>query len=194
MVVRCSTRSIYFFAILISLGLAAVFLSKPSVAESANSTEAALRTYNIPAGYLYDALIQFSQEAGIKLVIDSTMLQGKVTPGLTGDFKIKTGLNQLLAGSGLQVVQQGDSYVLTAISASPTDPVATVLPAIQITANATNRYAAVSTNTATKTNTVLLDVPQSISVITDDLIKDQSIRSIGDAVRYVPGVGVSQGE
>src|SRR5690606_9117787 len=80
------------------------------------------------------------------------------------------------------------------ISASPTDPVATVLPAIQITANATNRYAAVSTNTATKTNTVLLDVPQSISVITDDLIKDQSIRSIGDAVRYVPGVGVSQGE
>lgn len=194
MVVRCSTRSIYFFAILISLGLAAVFLSKPSVAESANSTEAALRTYNIPAGYLYDALIQFSQEAGIKLVIDSTMLQGKVTPGLTGDFKIKTGLNQLLAGSGLQVVQQSDSYVLTVISASPTDPVATVLPAIQITASATNRYAAVSTNTATKTNTVLLDVPQSISVITDDLIKDQSIRSIGDAVRYVPGVGVSQGE
>jgi len=194
MIVRCSTRSIYLYAILIILGLAAVFLSKLSVAESLNSTKAALRTYNIPAGYLHDALIQFSQEAGIKLVIDPTMLQGKVTPGLTGDFEIKTGLNQLLAGSGLQVVQQGDSYMLTAVSASPTDPVATILPAIQITANATSRYAAVSTNTATKTNTVLLDVPQSISVITGDLIKDQSIRSIGDAVRYVPGVGVSQGE
>ncbi|UJP01797.1 MAG: TonB-dependent siderophore receptor, partial [Nitrosomonas sp.] len=65
---------------------------------------------------------------------------------------------------------------------------------IQVTASNTNRYAAVSTSTATKTNTLLRDVPQAISVITNEFIRDQSIRSLGDAVRYVPGVGVSQGE
>ena len=53
---------------------------------------------------------------------------------------------------------------------------------------------ATSSTTATKTNTLLRDVPQSISVVTESVIKDQSIRSIADAVRYVPGVGVSQGE
>ena len=56
------------------------------------------------------------------------------------------------------------------------------------------RYAAASSVTATKTNTLLRDTPQAISVITNELIKDQSIQSIGDAVRYVPGVGISQGE
>jgi len=194
MIIRGFTRSIYFYAVLISLSLVVVSLSKPGIAESLNSTKAAPRTYNISAGYLHDALIQFSQQAGIKLAIDSAMLQGKVTLGLTGDFEIKPALDQLLTGSGLQVVQQGDGYILSEVLASPADPVITTLPSIQITASNTNRYAAVSTSTATKTNTLLRDVPQSITVITNDLIKDQSIRSIGDAVRYVPGVGVSQGE
>lgn len=194
MIIRGFKRSIYFYAVLISLGLPVVFLSKSAIAESINSTKPALRTYSIPAGYLHDALIQFSEQAGIKLAIDSAMLQGKVTLGLTGDFEIKPGLDQLLAGSGLQVVQQNDGYTLMAAPASPAEPVVTTLPSIQITASNTNRYAAVSTSTATKTNTLLRDVPQSISVITNELIKDQSIRSIGDAVRYVPGVGVSQGE
>lgn len=194
MIIRGLIRSTYFCAVLISLSLTVVFLSKPSFAESLNSTTPAQRTYSIPAGYLHDALIQFAQQAGIKLAIDSAMLQGKVTLGLTGDFEVKSGLDQLLAGSGLQVVQQNDGYTLMAAPAPPAEPVVTTLPSIQITASNTNRYAAVSTSTATKTNTLLRDVPQSISVITNELIKDQSIRSIGDAIRYVPGVGVSQGE
>jgi catecholate siderophore receptor len=37
-------------------------------------------------------------------------------------------------------------------------------------------------------------VPQSITVISSDLIKDQGMRSMGDVVRYVPGVSMGQGE
>lgn len=55
-------------------------------------------------------------------------------------------------------------------------------------------YNAKSSRTATKTDTELKDTPQSISVITQDVIKDQSIQSISEAVRYVPGVTASQGE
>lgn len=51
-----------------------------------------------------------------------------------------------------------------------------------------------STSTATKTNTLLLDVPQSLSIITSELIDDQSMRSMADVVRYVPGVQMAQGE
>jgi catecholate siderophore receptor len=40
----------------------------------------------------------------------------------------------------------------------------------------------------------ILDVPQSVSVITDEEIKDQGFREIGDIIRYIPGVNTSQGE
>jgi len=164
------------------------------LAEPTNVTVSATRTYNIPAGPLHDALNQFAQQSGIKLTFDPALLQRKMTFGLTGNFEIKSALDRLLDNSGLQVIQQADGYAITALpAASGAEPIVT-LPSIQITASNTNRYAAVSTSTATKTNTLLRDVPQSISVVTNELIKDQSIRSIGDAVRYVPGVGVSQGE
>lgn len=55
-------------------------------------------------------------------------------------------------------------------------------------------YNATRTSTATKTDTPLRNVPQSISVITDEQIKDQNIKSISEAVKYVPGVTPGQGE
>ena len=55
-------------------------------------------------------------------------------------------------------------------------------------------YGAKRTSTATKTDTPLRDVPQSVTVITDQLIRDQSIQNLSDVFRYVPGVGVGQGE
>ncbi|MBV6448070.1 TonB-dependent siderophore receptor [Nitrosomonas sp.] len=193
MIIRRLAGYICFYTILFSLSLAAVFLPQPSAAQSVNTTTAA-RTYNIPAGYLHDALIQFSQQAGIKLAIDPALLQGKITYGLEGDFEIKAGLDQLLTGSGLQVTQREDGLAIVALPSASPEPAVTTLPTIQVTAGNTNRYVAASSSTATKTNTLLRDVPQSITVITNELIKDQSVRSIGDAVRYVPGVGISQGE
>jgi catecholate siderophore receptor len=55
-------------------------------------------------------------------------------------------------------------------------------------------YLALDTVTATKTDTPLLDVPQSVSVITAGQIDDQAMESMGDVLRYVPGVIVGQGE
>jgi len=175
------------------LTTASAIISQISWAESLPKNATPTQSYNIRAGYLYDALMQFSQQAGIKLVLNPEMLQGKVTPGLVGNFEIKTGLDQLLTGSGLQLVQRAEGFTIIEAPAASNEQV-TTLPSIQITATSTNRYSAVSSTTATKTNTLLRDVPQSITVITDELVKDQSVRSIGDAVRYVPGVGVSQGE
>jgi len=55
-------------------------------------------------------------------------------------------------------------------------------------------YSIQRSGTATKTDTALVDVPQAVSVITRELIDDQAMRSIGDVTRYVPGVGIAQGE
>ena len=51
-----------------------------------------------------------------------------------------------------------------------------------------------STSVATKSNTALVNIPQSISVITKDFIRDQNFQNLTDVTRYVPGVAVHQGE
>src|SRR5262245_31933388 len=55
-------------------------------------------------------------------------------------------------------------------------------------------YKASRSLTATKTDTPLIDVPQAVNVVTVKQIEDQAANSIGDAIRYVPGVFSSQGE
>jgi catecholate siderophore receptor len=55
-------------------------------------------------------------------------------------------------------------------------------------------YYADSTSVGTKTNTPLLNIPQSVSVLTKEFIQDQSTHSVTDLTRYVPGVAVHQGE
>src|SRR5436305_7362353 len=50
------------------------------------------------------------------------------------------------------------------------------------------------TGSATKTLMALRDIPQSITVVTKEQIKDQLMQSIGDVVRYTPGLSVHQGE
>lgn len=165
-------------------------------AETPEITESVTRTYNIPAGSLENALGQFTNQSGVKVFFDAAVIQGKTTQGLTGNHETKAGLVRLLDGTELQVMSHSDGYTLVKLAVdSANSPIVTTFPSIQITANReTSSYMATSSVTATRTNTLLRDVPQAISVITEDIIKDQSIRSIGDAVRYVPGVGVSQGE
>jgi catecholate siderophore receptor len=52
----------------------------------------------------------------------------------------------------------------------------------------------VLTSSSTRTSTPLRDVPQSILVITQDLIRDQGMQNMADVVRYVPGITMAQGE
>jgi catecholate siderophore receptor len=59
---------------------------------------------------------------------------------------------------------------------------------------AKNTYAVERSLSATKTDTALVDVPQSVTVVTRELIDDQAMRGISDLTRYVPGVGIAQGE
>jgi len=47
---------------------------------------------------------------------------------------------------------------------------------------------------ALRTPVPVLDVPQSVSIITDEDIRKQGFREISDIVRYIPGVNTSQGE
>ena len=77
--------------------------------------------------------------------------------------------------------------------AAASDP--TPLPRVTVIGeHESEGYLTERSRTATKTDTPLLDVPQAVSVVTRDLIRDQSMQSLGDVARYVPGAGMAQGE
>jgi len=68
------------------------------------------------------------------------------------------------------------------------------LSEIEVKDNLAKTYLKKRTSTATKTDTRIRDIPQSISVITEEQIKDQSLLGLTDAVIYSPGVMAGQGE
>ena len=69
----------------------------------------------------------------------------------------------------------------------------TTLQEVQVVGTAEG-YVAKTTSSATKTDTLLRDVPQAITVVTKEMMRDQNMQSMGDALRYVPGIVTAQGE
>ena len=63
-----------------------------------------------------------------------------------------------------------------------------------IVTGASTGYVAQDIVTATKTDTPILDVPQTIHVVTREQLDDQAQYSLGEVLRYVPGTTVGQGE
>lgn len=56
------------------------------------------------------------------------------------------------------------------------------------------RYLSLDKLNSVKTPTPILDVPQSLSILTSAQIQDQAFQNFGDVMRYTPGVSISQGE
>ena len=103
----------------------------------------------------------------------------------------------------VQAVCLAFPLVAAAQTATPSDAPAsaptgteTTLPAIRVKAAAQNEsatgpvtgYSAKRSATATKTDTPLNEVPQSISVITADQVRDQASPNMQEALRYTAGV------
>ena len=95
----------------------------------------------------------------------------------------------VLAGLPSMALAQGDPSKPT-----PRDTVPMSLPTIEVTGAAGSSYLTRQTTTATKTDTPLRDVPQSVTVITKNVIADQRMQSMADVTRYTPGITMGQGE
>ncbi|HEY3047066.1 MAG TPA: TonB-dependent siderophore receptor [Polaromonas sp.] len=71
---------------------------------------------------------------------------------------------------------------------------AQTLPAVTVRADADQGYSPSSSSTATKSSAPLRDIPQSVNVVPEQLMRDQGARSMQDALRNVPGVAFSSGD
>ncbi len=83
-----------------------------------------------------------------------------------------------------------------AASSAPGPIAPFIPPGAQVWRGPTNvvGYVAGGTSTATKTNTPIRDIPQSITILTKQQLKDRNSLTLNQALAYVPGVTVAQGE
>lgn len=100
----------------------------------------------------------------------------------------------------LTVIAEGFAETSRAVSVNENDsePIEIVLQVAAysavVTITDTAGYQIPAISSATKTMTTLRDVPQSVAVISKEVIKDQAMQGIGDVVRYMPGITAIQGE
>ncbi len=59
---------------------------------------------------------------------------------------------------------------------------------------ATKSYTVPATRAGTKMNLTQRDIPQSVSVLTQQRIKDQNLQNVGDALANVTGISASQND
>ncbi len=158
-----------------------------------NAAPSALRQYNIPPGPLTEVLNLFAEQAGIFFSGDAKLTQGHNSPGLQGQYSEQDAMAKLLQGSGLHAEQDASgSYILQSL---PTG--VTTLPTVKVEADRETAvspiigYVAKRSATGTKTDTPIIETPQSISVVTADRIAAIGTTTLRDALAYTPGVNVS---
>ncbi|MFD2642317.1 TonB-dependent siderophore receptor [Pseudomonas japonica] len=150
--------------------------------------------FEIPTGPLDSALTRFAASAGITVSFDPAHVRGLKSPGLHGRYSVDGGLRQLLAGSGVQALRQANgSYSLLPLAeegAVQLDSTSVTGAAVESAWGPVDGYVASRSATATKTDTPILEIPQSINVVTAQQVETQGARNLTQALRYTPGLNV----
>ncbi|HEY0915289.1 MAG TPA: TonB-dependent receptor plug domain-containing protein, partial [Solimonas sp.] len=188
-----------FQALLLGLALG---LAQPAAAEPASAAAtAAPVSFDVPAGPLGDALSLFAAQAGVPFSFDAALVQGKTSPGLRGSHGIEQGFAALLAGSGLQVLPQGEGrYLLRPLPPPPSAGGPVQLPAVAVKAASidpsitenTNSYTTKAVSVGGKTARDPRQVQQSVSVITAQRIRDQNLTNAEEMLGQATGVTLTQ--
>lgn len=179
---------------LLPIATAIALIAGPGAATlpvTAHAQASTPRQHDIPPGPLGPALSGYAASAGVLLSFDPALTQGRRTAGLRGSFSAREGLERLLNGTGLALVVRPDGgYALREVEA----PVAT-LPQVRVSADREDSatspvvgYVATRSATGTKTDTPLLEIAQSITVVGREFIEDTHAQGLSEALSYSAGV------
>lgn len=153
------------------------------------SVQAAPVNIDIPPQSLAQALHELGRQADLQVLYSHDLVEGLRSPAVQGRMEPAEALERLLGGRGIRYSIQNGTITLTPM------PQTTMLSPVNVVGSLpdSETYVATVTSAGTKTDTPLIEVPQSISVITAAQIREQNPQTLGDAVRYTPGIVVQEG-
>lgn len=175
----------------------ALTASQPAIAwAEALGQHSQSHTFQVAAGPLSSALAEFASQAGITLPLEPDLVQGLKSPGFSGKASVPQALGQLLRGTGLQASDQGNGlYLLNRVSSgSSLELGATTVTGtgLGLTTEGSGSYTTGAMSSGTKLSLSPRETPQSVSVISRQRMDDQAMTTLGDAVKYTPGLTLTK--
>ncbi|MGZ8955771.1 MAG: TonB-dependent siderophore receptor, partial [Methylovulum sp.] len=157
--------------------------------------------YAIPGGSLATALNRLAEAGNLQLVYDTNIANGLKTSGLNGNYTTDRALRQLLNNSGLSYRIADNGTVVIEKSGNPTSalppqsdagslPVVNVVGLQNVDANSpyNTDYHRTDASTATKTDTPIMETPFAVTVVPQQVLKDQRFIRVEDGLKNVAGV------
>ncbi|BCA56575.1 Ferrichrome-iron receptor [Nitrospira sp. KM1] len=187
--------------------LSMVLVGHPSHAQPADAYD-----FDIPSQPLDQALKAFAEKTDLLLSYEAGMTAGRRSAGVSGRYTSEEALRRLLSGTGLDyrfandktvTLQPADGSMIVPIIPPPLSEASSAeLGAVQKPVkvpeilvkdvrerdNDTKSYVAEEASTATRTDTPIRDVPQSIQVITRKVIEEQRAFRLAEGLQNVSGV------
>jgi iron complex outermembrane receptor protein len=170
-------------------------------------------TYHIPPGSMASALNDLADSAGLHVAFEARLAQGLRTKGLSGRHSLREALDRLLSGTDL-TYRFSDNRRTVLITLAQNDTTrndatgAEALPPIDVGAQqrparggsarmgtgGETGYVTPTTSTATKMNIPNLQLPGSVKVVPHEVLKDQVVTNIKDALENVSSVQTAQSQ
>ncbi|OEC35379.1 outer-membrane receptor for ferric coprogen and ferric-rhodotorulic acid [Pseudomonas cuatrocienegasensis] len=173
------------------------------------------RDYTITSGSLGSALLQFGRQSGLQLLVPGELVLGLSSSGLKGSYTSDTALTALLQGTPLSFRFVGTDTVQVFAAGPKPDSAERVLGPVRVeglsgaagtqfrgggngSRDVTATEGSGSLNgprlsVGSKGPSSIKDTPQSVSVITEERMKQQNIKTLGEAMEQATGITVLQG-
>jgi iron complex outermembrane receptor protein len=179
------------------IGCALLLPLQPVLAQSAESSAQAedrQHDYAIAGQSLAAALGEFGRQSDIQVSFDAELAQDQQAPAVRGRYSESQALQLLLRDSGLGWTLTPERTLL--LYRLPQNGALTLAPAhvstsgvvAEVADGPVQGYRATRSATGTKTDTALRDIPQSIQVIPRQVLDDQQINQLSDALSNVSSV------
>jgi len=161
--------------------------STPALAQTTPAvTTQATYTIQLPAQPLGHALNELARQAGLQLLVQRDLVEGKQAPAVSGSMTQRQALDRVLSGSGLVADIEGNNVV---VKRAQTGRVAT-LDAITVTARGlrADGMRPETVEAGTFRGADIMDVPSTVNVVTQEVLDQQAAAGLYDALRNTAGV------
>lgn len=137
---------------------------------------------NIPAGSLAGAITELSIQTQVQILAPGTLIKDTTTSGLSGEYSAEEALRLLVKDSGLIVKRTGER-ALTLLA----EPVSSVKVEEMVVMGS---YTTLSMNGATGLEMSLRETPQSVSIMTTQMIQDKALVDMRSVLKHTPGISM----
>ncbi len=171
-------------------------LAADTAAQNAANPQSAALSFNIPAQPLAEALNAFIAASDWQVGFPAGMAKDVRSSAVNGNYTPQQALQQLLVGSGLNYRLTGTNTVTLEKAPASKTAGSTTLSGVTVKGQRqydpndpyNTDYAVPNANSATKTDTPIMETPVAVQVVPRAVMQDQQAVQVGDAVKNVSGV------